>query len=126
MMRPAATALTQGKTDAGAVDVRLVAIRADSGTLYRFTFLAPGGALSRFDADFRQTAGSFRRLSRQEAASFQPRRIRVLTARPGDSVESFVRQMPQEPYAEELFRIINDLPPGTPIQPGRKVKIVSG
>ncbi|MDQ2104961.1 M48 family metalloprotease [Azospirillum isscasi] len=123
---PAATALTQGKTDAGAVDVRLVAIRADSGTLFRFTFLAPGGALSRFDADFRQTAGSFRRLSRQEAASFQPRRIRVLTARPGDSVEGFVRQMPQEPYAEELFRIINDLPPGTPIQPGRRVKIVAG
>ena len=123
---PAATALTQGKTDAGAVDVRLVAIRADSGTLYRFTFLAPGGALSRFDADFRQAAGSFRRLSRQEAASFQPRRIRVVTARPGDSVEGFVRQMPQEPYAEELFRIINDLPPGTPIQPGRRVKIIVG
>ena len=123
---PAATALTQGKTDAGAVDVRLVAIRADSGLVYRFTFLAPGGALSRFDADFRQTAGSFRRLTRQEAASLQPRRIRVVTARPGDSVESFVRQMPQEPYAEELFRIINDLPPGTPIQPGRKVKIIAG
>ncbi|MBK3778330.1 M48 family metalloprotease [Azospirillum brasilense] len=122
---PAATALTQGKTDAGAVDGRLVAIRADSGTLYRFTFLAPGGALSRFDADFRQTAGSFRRLTRQEAASYQPRRIRVQTARPGDSVESFVRQMPREPYAEELFRIINDLPPGAPIQPGRPLKIIT-
>ncbi|MGY0777066.1 M48 family metalloprotease [Azospirillum argentinense] len=123
---PAATALTQGKTDAGAVDVRLVAIRADSGTLYRFTFLAPGGALSRFDGDFRQTAVSFRRLTQQEAASYQPRRIRVQTARPGDSVEGFVRQMPREPYAEELFRIINDLPPGTPIQPGRPVKIITG
>ncbi len=123
---PAATAVTRGETDSGAVDVRLVAVRAGNDTMYRFTFLAPSGTLGRLDPAFQQTAGSFRRLGRQEAAALQPRRVRVVTARPGDSVEGFVRQMPQEPYAEELFRIINDLPPGTPIQPGRKVKIIAG
>ncbi len=121
---PAATAVTQGETDGGAVDVRLVVIGADR--LYRFTFLAPRGALARFDPAFQQTAASFRRLGPQEAARIQPRRLRVVTARPGDGVESFVRRMPPEAYAEELFRIINDLPPGTPIEAGRKVKIVEG
>lgn len=123
---PAATGVTRGETDNGAVDVRLVAIRGDTDAMYRFTFLAPSGALGRFDPAFQQTANSFRRLTRQEAASLKPRRVRVVTARPGDSVEGFVRQMPQEPYAEELFRIINDLPPGTPVQPGQKVKIIAG
>lgn len=45
---------------------------------------------------------------------------------PGDSVAGLVRRMPQEPYAEELFRIINDLPPGTPLQPGQRVKVIVG
>jgi len=123
---PAATAVTRGETDSGAVDVRLVAVRADNDTMYRFTFLAPSGTLGRLDPAFQQTASSFRRLGRQEAAALQPRRVRVLTVRPGDNVEGFVRQMPQEPYAEELFRIINDLPPGTPLRPGQKVKIIAG
>ena len=123
---PAATAVTRGETESGVVDVRLVAIRADDGTMYRFTFLAPSGTLGRLDPAFQQTAASFHRLNRQEAAQLQPRRVRVVTARPGDTVETFVRRMPQEPYAEELFRIINDLPPGTPIQPGQKVKIIAG
>ncbi len=123
---PAATAVTRGETDSGNVDVRLVAIRGDNGTMHRFTMLAPSGALGRFDPAFQQTANSFRRLSRQEAASLKPRRVRVLTARPGDSVEGYVRQMPQEPYAEELFRIINDLPPGAPLRPGQPVKVIAG
>ena len=127
---PAATAVTRGETDSGNVDVRLVAIRGDNGgqngTMYRFTMLAPSGALGRFDPAFQQTANSFRRLGRQEAAALKPRRVRVVTARPGDSVEAYVRQMPQEPYAEELFRIINDLPPGTPLRPGQPVKVIAG
>lgn len=127
---PAATAVTRGETDSGNVDVRLVAVRGDNGgqngTMYRFTMLAPSGALGRFDPAFQQTANSFRRLGRQEAAALKPRRVRVVTTRAGDSVEAYVRQMPQEPYAEELFRIINDLPPGTPLRPGQPVKIIGG
>lgn len=123
---PAATGLTQGQTDSGTVDIRLVVIQFEPGTIYRFTFLAPSGSLSRFDRAFQATANSFHRLSRQEAAGLQPRRIRVVTAQPGQQVGDFVRRMPQEPYAEELFRIINDLPPGTPLPPGRRVKLIEG
>ncbi|WP_448203648.1 M48 family metalloprotease [Azospirillum sp. sgz302134] len=123
---PAATAVTRGETDNGAVDVRLVAVQAGGNGMFRFTFLAPSGTLGRLDPAFQQTANSFRRLSRQEAASLRPLRVRVVTARPGDSAEGLIRQMPQMPYAEELFRIINDLPPGTPLQPGQKVKIITG
>ncbi|AWK87821.1 peptidase [Azospirillum thermophilum] len=123
---PAATAVTQGKTEEGAADIRLVAIQFAPDTIYRFTFLSPAGELQRFDSDFRQTANSFHRLTRQEAAGLQPKRIRVVAAQPGDGVEGFVRRMPQDRYAEELFRIINDIPPGTPLPAGRRVKVIEG
>jgi len=123
---PAATAVTRGEIDGERADIRLVAIRFDNGTMYRFTFLAPAGSLSRVDREFQATANSFHRLTRQDAAQLQPRRVRVLTVRPSDGVEEFVRRMPQEPYAEELFRIINDLPPGTRLSAGQKVKIIEG
>ncbi|MCG5242740.1 M48 family metalloprotease [Azospirillum doebereinerae] len=123
---PAATAVTRGEIDGSTADIRLVAIRFDNDTIYRFTFLAPTGSLARADRAFQATANSFHRLTRQEAAQLQPRRIRVVAVQPGDSVEGFVRRMPQEPYGEELFRIINDLPPGTPLAPGQKVKVIEG
>jgi len=120
---PAATAVTQGETEQGRVDVRLVAIR-DGDTMYRFTFLSPPGALERHDRAFEQTALSFRRLSPGEAGRLQPRRIRMETVRPGQEAADFINRMPDEPYAEELFRIINDIPPGTPLQPGWMVKVI--
>ena len=123
---PAATAVTRGEAGQEAVDLRLVAIRFDADSIYRFVFLAPVGTLGRYDRAFQETANSFHRLTRQEAAGLQPRRIRVVAVRPGEAVESLVARMPQEPYAEELFRIINDIPPGTPLQPGQGVKIITG
>ncbi|AWU94776.1 M48 family metalloprotease [Azospirillum ramasamyi] len=123
---PAATATTRGEAEGGSADIRLVAIRMPDGKMYRFTFLAPAGNLARFDADFQATANSFHQLTAQDAARYRPRRVQVATVQPGDSVAGFVRRMPQEPYAEELFRIINDLPPGTPLQPGQQVKVIVG
>lgn len=123
---PAATATTHGEADGESADIRLVAIRMPDGRMYRFTFLAPTGNMDRFDTDFQATANSFHRLTAQEAARYRPRRVQVATVQPGDSVDGFVRRMPQEPYAEELFRIINDLPPGMPLEPGQRVKVIVG
>lgn len=122
---PAATAVTSGRTDEGAVDVRLVAIRMAPDRFDRFTFVAPEDGLSRVDAQFRQIASSFRRITAQEAAGFRPRRVQVVTAGPNDTPATMAARMAQEPRGEDLFRIINDLPPGTPLPAGRPVKIVA-
>ncbi|WP_395458822.1 M48 family metalloprotease [Azospirillum melinis] len=122
----AATATTRGESDGTSADIRLVAIRAPDGKMYRFTFLAPAGSLARFDNDFQAAANSFHRMTAEEAARYRPRRVQVTAVQPGDSVAGLVRRMPQEPYAEELFRIINDLPPGTALQPGQRVKVIVG
>ena len=122
---PAATAVTQAETEQGQVDARLVVVSAGGDTLYKFTFVAPPGSLRRYDPAFEQTARSFHRLSQREAQSYRPERIRTLPVRPGDSVEGFVSRMAGEPHAEELFRIINDLPPGTPVQARPVVKVIA-
>ena len=121
---PAATATARAETEQGQVDARLVAVSPGGDTIYRFTFLAPAGSLRRYDPAFEQTTMSFHRLSQREAASYRPERIRTLPVRPGDSVEQFVARMGDEPHAEELFRIINDLPPGTPVQARPVVKVI--
>jgi len=122
---PAATAVTQAETEQGQVDARLVAVSVGGDTLYKFTFLAPPGSLRRYDPAFEQTAMSFHRLSQREAQSYRPERIRTLPVRPGDSVEGFVARMAGEPNAEDLFRILNDLPPGTPVQARQVVKVIA-
>jgi predicted Zn-dependent protease len=122
---PAATAVAQAETEQGQVDARLVAVSPGGDTVYRFTFLAPSGTLRRYDPAFEQTTMSFHRLSQREAASYRPERIRTLPVRPGDTVEQFVARMADEPHAEELFRILNDLPPGTPVQARPVVKVIA-
>ena len=102
-------------------DLVLVAIR-HRGTIYRLTGLAvPGsGALERM----RRAARSFRPLSRAEASAIEPKRLRVVTVRPGETVARLARRMDVDAYAEERFRVLNDLRPGEEVRPGAEVKLI--
>ncbi|ACI99614.1 zinc metalloprotease, Peptidase family M48, putative [Rhodospirillum centenum SW] len=123
--RPAATAVARADTDAGPVDVRFVALRFDPRTYYRFLFVSAPDATARLSADYRRTAYSFRALGADERAQIRPRRLRVVTVAPGQTVADFVRRMPDIDHAEERFRVLNNLPAGAPLQPGQLVKIVT-
>lgn len=116
---PAATTTARGQSDGGPMDVRMVAVRWDEDTVYRFLFLAPAGRAAAFDPAFRQTAASFRRLSPAEAAQVRPARLRTLQARPGDTPERLAAGMDAE-----RFLVLNDLQPGQPLQPGQWVKVI--
>lgn len=121
---PAATAVTQARTQAGAVDVRLVAIRWDRDSYYRFMFVTAPELTRDLSERFRETTYSLRGLSSGERAALRPYRIRVESVRPGQTVADFVRRMPFKDYPEERFRVLNDIPPGTDLRPGQLVKIV--
>ncbi|PPR21929.1 MAG: hypothetical protein CFH38_01266, partial [Alphaproteobacteria bacterium MarineAlpha10_Bin1] len=121
----AATGSGTISTDNGRRDVRLVAIRFARDQIYRFLFLTPTDQTSRFDEDFRRTTFSFRRLSTAEAAALQPRRLRIVTVRAGDTAETLSRSMAFDDFQVERFRVLNGLRPGEPLSPGQRVKIVS-
>ena len=121
----AATGTTVANTQQGQLAARLVAIRWDQDTYYRFLFLTPQQAAGRYDEAFRDTTYSFRRLNSSERSRLRPYRIKVVEVRPGDRVEDFIRRMPFDDYPEERFRVLNNISPGTELRPGQLVKIVT-
>lgn len=121
----AATAATSVNTNSGTMDLRLVAIRFDPRTIYRFVFASPRATTASLNEAFRRVTYSFRKLSESEAASVKPLRIRVVTAGPGDTIDSLARRMAFDSAQAARLRILNGLADGQAIQPGQRIKIVT-
>lgn len=73
----------------------------------------------------KQISGSFRALSRDEINELRPLRIRTISVQPNDTIKSLAERMQGTNKKLELFRILNALPVGGTVQPGRLVKIIA-
>jgi len=73
---------------------------------------------------FFNVAKSVRRLNGSEASLASGRKIRVITARAGDTVKSLAARSNLDSYAEAQIRLINDLYPNGEPTPGQLVKII--
>jgi predicted Zn-dependent protease len=51
--------------------------------------------------------------------------LRVVPARPGDSVSGYAARLPFQEKAEERFRVINGLAPGQALQAGQLLKVIT-
>lgn len=120
----AATASVQGTVQGQTANLRLVAIAYDDTQVYRFAFVIPGRASSRLIEALQRTTYSFERLSQAEAARYQPKRIDLVTVRPGDGIARFAGMMDVEAYPEEQFRVLNGLFGGEGLRAGQRVKVV--
>ncbi len=115
---PAATARATGKD----WTFRLFAVRFGSD-VYRFIFAAKTMTPAA-DRAFREAVASFRRMSLQESRRVRPRRMRIVTVRPHDTVASLARRMAVANHRVERFRVLNGLGHRQKLKPGQKVKIV--
>mgnify|MGYP006425527975 CR=1 FL=1 len=120
----AATGRTQGRIRQGRRDFRLVAIRYDDDTIYRFMFVTKPGSTARFNVPFRETTHSFRALDESEAQALKPLTLRIHTVQQGESVDSLARQMPFDDHQVLRFRTLNGLKEGDSLTPGQTVKLV--
>ena len=91
--------------------------------VYRFVFAAKHRTEA-VDRTFRDSIQSFRRMTLAESNSVKPLRIKVLTVRPGDTVERLARRMALGDRPAERFRVLNGMGPGEKIKSGDVVKIV--
>ena len=124
---PAASAVAPGQLDDGRpVTVALAALRAGDERVYRFMFLSPGRMSSAQADAYQATVNSFRRLSADEAAAIDARRLQVVTVEPGQDVEDFARRMAVDALPQEQFLLLNGLDPGDSLAPGQQVKLVVG
>jgi len=106
------------------VDLRVVAIRFDQQTIYRFLFATPPPLTAALEMGLRGTTYSFRRLDAAVAAGYRPQRIRILRAGPGDTPARLAAQMPYDAYRLERFAALNWLDPAQPLRPGQLVKVI--
>ena len=115
---PAATATAKGDQWV----FRLYAVRFGSD-VYRFIF-ATKRMNAETDRAFRESVGSFRRMSLAESQAAKPLHIRIVTVEPGDTVERLASRMATTDRALERFRVLNGLAPGDRVKAGDQVKIV--
>ena len=91
--------------------------------VYRFIFAAKTKT-SETDRSFRDTVNSFRRLTLAEIQAARPLRIKVITAQPGDTVESLAHRMQGVDRPVDRFRVLNGLDARSTLKPRERVKIV--
>jgi predicted Zn-dependent protease len=115
---PGATAAAKGDQ----WEFRLYAIRFGSD-VYRFIFAAKRRS-PESDRIFRESIGTFRRMSLAEIESAKPLRLQVVTVAPGDTVEKLAGRMAVADRQVERFRVLNGLASGERLKSGSEVKIV--
>ena len=109
------------RTQQGSVSVSLAAYQGVRGDAFHFVMVSkPGGQASELIATL---IASFRMLSPSEAASLQPRRIRTVQARPGDTPRSLAALMAADQPLEH-FLMLNGRSAQQPLRPGELVKLV--
>jgi len=92
-----------------------------------YLFLAASkadGTRPRQDAQFLATIRSFRPMRADEAALAEPRRIRVITAKTGDTFARLARGLELNHHAEEILRLLNGMYPDGEPRPGQQIKII--
>ena len=102
------------------VDVTVMAYEFSNDQAFHFAALTPAGRAGTFNSMF----NSLRRISASEAAQVVPRRIDVVTASAGDTVQSLANRMAFSNAQVERFRVLNGLAANAQVVPGEKYKIV--
>jgi predicted Zn-dependent protease len=120
---PAATGRARISTNKGAMDMRAVVV-AGNGTMYRFMFLTPPDKTEALSEGLRRTTYSFRMLSPEERQAVRPLRLKVVTVKAGDSVDSLAARLPFNSYRVQRFEVLNGLHDGEQVKPGQMVKLV--
>jgi predicted Zn-dependent protease len=103
-------------------DFRLYAVRFGSD-VYRFIFAAKHRT-PETDRIFRESIGTFRRMTLAEIEQAKPLHLMVVKVAPGDTIEKLASRMAGTDRAVERFRVLNGLNPGDKLKPGSEVKIV--
>jgi predicted Zn-dependent protease len=121
----AATGWLRVEGSSGPIDVRLVAIRWDRETVYRFMIVSPAQFSEALNMPMRRMLGTFRRLSPPEAAALQPMRLHIVKVGAGDSIASLAGRMAFPDYQRERFMVLNGITSDGQLRPGMLVKIVT-
>jgi predicted Zn-dependent protease len=115
---PAATATAAGEQ----WSFRLYVVRFGS-EIYRFIY-ATKNRSDATDRAFRASIETFRRLSLTEIRTARPLRVKVITVKNGDTIESLAAHMNHVEQPVARFRVLNGLTHTARLKAGDQVKIL--
>ena len=116
----AAVGQSRVNTGQDTVDVTVYAYEFSNSQAFHFIAITPAGQSNVFGSMY----NSMRRISAAEAAQVIPRRIDVVTARSGDTVQSMASRMAYDRGQEARFRVLNGMGSSDRVVAGQKYKIV--
>ncbi|MBB3997307.1 M48 family metalloprotease [Aureimonas pseudogalii] len=95
------------------------------GQIYRFLTALPADSSARLAGISTSIASSFRLLAPSEREQLKPLRIRIVTARAGDTESSIAARIQGVDRKVEMFRLLNDFEGGGTVKVGDRYKIVA-
>jgi predicted Zn-dependent protease len=103
------------------VDVTVFAYEFAKDKAFHFVTISPAGGGAQWDSMY----GSMRRITQAEASKVKPRKLVVVTAKAGDTVQSLASKMAYTNAQLERFQVLNGLSSTSKIAAGQKVKLVT-
>lgn len=118
------TAITKSNTPFGKQDTRISVLFRDKQVFQILAAAKDPELLKRYDKEFLATADSLRKLRNDEKELAKARKIKLITAKKGDTFAKLAKNSPLSSHAEEQLRLLNGMyPDGEPV-PGKPIKIV--
>ncbi|MES2729381.1 MAG: M48 family metalloprotease [Pseudomonadota bacterium] len=121
---PAAIVEIPGKVGGQNVKTRLVAVEWAPQKVVRFKVQMPNTTPLSVEAALKETVYSLRRLSDKEK-EIKPTRIRIVTAKAGDTAESLSQAFPSDTPKAHMFLALNGMTPMDQPIPGQRYKIIA-
>jgi predicted Zn-dependent protease len=121
----AVAALTSATVDGRPMDLRLFVVRVDAAHAYRLYGITPAND-PRYEYAFLKMIVTISILPDTNDATRYARHMKIIEARPGDTVQGLAVRSDIYTLRLELFQVLNDLRATDPLFPGMRVKLIVG
>ncbi len=118
---PAAYGSAQVQGSSGMLDVVVFAYEFSKNQAFHFLTISAAGSGNQFSPMY----SSLRRISDSEASAIRPRKLVLVTAKAGDTLQSLAARMAYTDAAMERFLVLNGMNASSRVVAGQKVKIVT-
>lgn len=122
--RSAATGAVRAQTQSGPVDVQAHVIRWEGATNYVFLWVTPSAETQRLQRAINGAVSSLRTIDPARLSVPAAERIRIVTARAGDTAASLAQRTTFPAARQERFIVLNGLVTASDLKVGQQVKLV--
>lgn len=122
--RSAAVGAARAQTQGGAVDVQAQVIRWEGSTNYIFLWVTPANDTQRLQSAINASVSSMRTIDPRALQVPPTERIRIVTAKAGDTAASLAQRTSFPTAKQDRFIVINGLNDANALRAGDQVKLV--